>query len=141
MFIRLIAAAVGGGFIVNLAGEAISHAHPTDSTAGIRFNLDGTIDELRGTSYSQIDAATDWIIPNGKAATDFEVRFTGLTGDAFTTEAASSGTWIALSLAREWKLNNIVDLTTDSNSVTFEIRRGSGATIDTGVYTFSAQVT
>jgi hypothetical protein len=131
----------GAGIVVQLNPVAATDAAaaPSAATAGIRFNTDGTVDKRESASYTQVNSATDWIIPNGAASSDYEVRYTGHSGDAFTTEAAAEDTWIALSSNRLWQLSkNTAGFY--SCTCTFEIRKGTGATIDTALCTFTANV-
>jgi hypothetical protein len=98
-----------GGVILTLSGGS---AQDTDAgasaTAGFRFNTDGTVDRLQGSSYTQISAATDWIIPN--------------------QAADSTYVWIDLGTNREYKLvNSGGDL--KSNTCDFEIRNDAGTTV------------
>jgi len=143
MLFQIVAAVSAGGSKVNLAGEGVSDivTDPSDAAAGFRFNTDGTIDNRIGSIavYTQVDALTDWIIPNLHATALYEVRYTGLTGDAFTTEAAAADTWIALSAAREWRIA-ITAVEARSNSFTFEIRLGSGAVISSATYTVAVEI-
>ncbi len=135
----MVAGRIGG--LVTLSGETIEDRGGSGRTAGIRFNTDGTVDKRERNDYTQIDVATDWIIPNVAATSEYEVRFTGHTGDPFTELAAAENIWIAISTAREWKLVNGSGGSTDTANATFEIRRGSsGAAMDTGAYVFIAEV-
>lgn len=127
--------------VVTLSGETIEDRGGSARTAGIRFNTDGTVDKLERVTYTQIDAATDWIIPNDAALSEYEVRYTGHSGEPFQEFAATENTWIAISAAREWKVINSSGGTTETANATFEIRRGSsGNALDTGAYTFIAEV-
>ena len=122
---------------VTVSGETISHTSLGTATAGIRFNTDGTVDKLTGSTYTQIDVATDWIIPNGAAPDDYEVRLESNSGDAFDAGAAV-GVWVAFSIAREWKQIRSTD-GTDTNTAVFGIRKGgAGGALDTGSFVFTA---
>jgi hypothetical protein len=125
---------------VTLSGETIQDGvlDPANATAGIRFNTDGTIDKLVGVTYTQIDSATDWIIPNGQASIDFDVRFTAPTG-TWTSEAAAVNTWIDLGTNREWYVQQ-TSPGTNSITCTFEIRDKAGTTVGSGVYLCDATV-
>jgi len=123
---------------VTLSGGAASGT--TNDPVGFRFNTDGTIDKRENGSYTQVSTTTDWIIPNTAAATDYEVRVTGLTGDAWDSSPVADGTWTDLSVAREWNIQDTNSTAAGAKSTawTFEIRKGSGATLDTGSYTADA---
>jgi hypothetical protein len=112
---------------------------PTDSYAGIRFNADGTVDQNIDQTYSSRSGSTDWIIPNGFASGDYDVRYTAHTGTAFTTAAAAEDTWIALSAAREWTLIRS-GLGISSCTATFQIRDPAGTTVASQVISFLAEV-
>jgi len=124
---------------VTLSGQIVSSIW-TDEV-GIRFNSDGTIDELIGVTYTQIDTGTDWIIPNGDAPDLFEVMTdnwldSGGAGDGFNNAAAAEGVWIALTSNRLWSVKGQAPGGADSNAMSFDahIRWNGGATIDSGAY-------
>ena len=132
-------AAAGGGGKVTLSGEDIVDNDSGSAQVHIIFRADGTVDKKEGATTTQIDTGTDWVIPNVAANATYDVRFVGLTGDAFTAEAASVNTWIDLGSDRTWSLEKSIPGGYD-NSVTFEIRGGGGTTLDTAVYTFTLVV-
>ena len=125
--------------VVTVSGESINDtvSQPTDAIAGVRWNADGTVDKKEALTFTQIDSGTDWVIPNGAASSDFEVRYTALTGDAFTTAAAAEDTWIDLGSARLWEIRSDAGDNL-SNSSTFEIRKNGGAVLDSATYTITA---
>jgi len=108
--------------VVNLDGHTVTGGA---FEHGVRINTDGTVDENVDGSYSQIDAGTDWIIPNGSASALYEVRATLNSGSLDTS--AGVDVWLAISEAREWA-------TQSSANLTLEIRFSGGASIDSGVY-------
>ena len=79
-----------------------------DTHSGTRFNSDGTVDELErvnggGTSYSQIDNATDWIIPNSQASEKtYHVRATQIRITDSGFEVGALGSWININTSPEW---------------------------------------
>jgi len=130
---------------VTLSGEGIGDSQSAQAAiAGIRFNADGTVDKREAGVYTQIDSATDWIIPLVKASVNYDVRVTnvtatgGLAGFNFVS-AASEDTWIDLGSDREWSCrdNNSTDLGDYSFTCDFEIRIG-GSTRASTQYTFTA---
>ena len=142
---HLIAAIVGSpNSVITLSGEIISAADgssPYNTTSALRINTDGTIDKGEAIdtdviTWTQIDAATDWIIPNGKASPIYEIRVTGVTG-TFTTEAAAVNVWVDLSSSRQWTVDRN-GVGTSTVTFTLEIRFASGATLDTGAYSIEA---
>lgn len=142
----LLAAFANAPAILTVSGETIAASDisaPFDSTVGIRFNTDGTVEKGEennggGVVWTQIDAATDWIIPNDRAESTYEVRYTNRVGTPdFTTQAGAEDTWIDMSTQRTWLWNE----TTSGNKTfdaDFEMRRGSsGAAETSATYTFN----
>lgn len=137
-----IGADAAAGATVTISGESVTVVSSTTSSqsrAGIRVNTDGTIDKRVGNTYTQIDSATDWIIPNGSASSTYQIRITNVTwlqGSAFNTAAAAADTWIDMSADREWSIADTAPGGTGIREVTFdlEIRLGEGATIDSGSF-------
>lgn len=124
----------GEAFIVAFDGDVMG---PYDTRSGIRINTDGTIDKYTGTNnggytYAQIDASTDWIIPNSAANSSYEVQLDVNSGTPnFSSD--STATWLAMSTNRQW----IVQRTTVGTSTwnwTLRIRFNGGAEIDNGAY-------
>lgn len=134
------AAASQPGGTVTLSGELGIFGIDTERV-GVRFNADGTIDKRIGATYTQIDAITDWIIPNTDAPSLFEVMTnnwvdTGGAGGGFSQVAAAQGVWISLQFNREWNVLAAGPDGADSNAMTFDahIRWNGGAIIDSGSY-------
>ena len=129
---------------VALSGEAITANDNMGSvTAGIRVNSDGTIDKNVKLVYTQIDAATDWIIPNGSAPDDYEVRVAAPPpGDAFSASPGTDGDWFALTSNREWSVldSNSGPTNKATGNFLLEIRKGaSGDALVSGTYSLTAQ--
>ena len=124
---------------VTLSGETIADSDSGGATVSIFFRSDGTVDKKEGASTSQIDSATDWIIPNGSADSTYEVRCTNIAGDTWSAEAAAEGTWVGLGSDREWRFTDSIpggySLTCD-----FEIRKDGGAALASTGYTFNLTV-
>lgn len=124
-----------GGTVSQVDGAA-----PYDSTVGIRFNTDGTVEtgtSLNGAGISWVSAG-NWIDPVSEITGTEDVRFTnfnGAGGGDWTTEAAADDTWIGITTTRTWLMNSTV-LETISFTCDFEVRDTG---IDTGSssYTFS----
>lgn len=145
--LALLQGAIGSGPVVTVSGETISQSDPSapyNSRVAIQFNSDGTIDKItdfNGTpTVVQIDAGTDWIIPNIAAGIEYDVRFVSGGGDlaaGFDVEAAVEDTWIDLGSDRLWSSTSTIQ-EEFSGTATFEIRHGgSGITLDSAVYTFT----
>lgn len=128
---------------VTLSGENVTDLSAGTSVAGIRVNADGTIDRYTAENgYEQIDSSTDWIIPNGSASGDYDVRVTSVfPPGSFTSSPGTDGDWFALSSNREWLLS-LTGSSGDSDEVTFtlEIRDGSDVTQDTGSYSLAVDI-
>ena len=118
-------------------------AAPYDTTVGIRFNTDGTVEKgtsQNGAAISWVTAGS-WINPESAASGDYDVRFTNMVHNVgssdWTTEAAIDDAWIDLSAQRTW-LSNRTLLGNINFTCDFEVRDGGGAPPDTGSseYTF-----
>lgn len=129
--------------VVTLSGESVSDfsVSPDTAQARILVNDDGTVDKVEGGTTTQVDAATDWIIPNSAAPGDYEVRWTNLgTGDDTPSATAAEDVWHPLdSGVFHVTLNS--GPTVESYSATFdlEIRLGSGPVLASGQYSLSVQ--
>lgn len=130
----VFAAAAG---TVTVSGETIVGATSSGTArAGVIFRANGKVAKTVNGTESQIDASTDWIIPNDEATSLYEVRYTGGT-ETWTVKAANQDTWTDLSTDREWRVeNNVGDIT--ANIVTFEIRFNGGSVLDSATYTCRA---
>ena len=133
---------------LTLSGETIisSQIDPDDASARLKIDNDGNVykSEDTGTpSWTQIDSAADWIRPAADAPDDYEVRYTGLTGDALTSGTAAEDTWHALSTGDFILVNTTVIVPgTQDSTFTIEIRKGSaGAALVSASYTLTADVT
>lgn len=130
--------------LVNLTGGTIADAQlsPGASTAGININNDGTVDAFTTTGgVVQINADTDWVLPNSAAPSDYEVRLTVSAGSAPTTGPAVN-TWHALTTSREWRLTFPGGGPgTDTGTWLIEIRRSGGSVIDSGSYLIDVEST
>ncbi len=125
----------GDSFNTVLDGDVMG---PWDSRMGWRVNSDGTIDYYSGIisgsyTYTQINASTDWIIPNSDAPDDYEVRLT-VTGAGPNFSSASTGTWLALTTSRQW-IRQETTLTSQFIDWLIEIRKGSGSVLDSAAHT------
>lgn len=112
-------------------------ASPYDTTVGIRFNTNGTVETvevLNGGAFVWT-AAGNWIDPAASADGTYDVRFTNLvvnsgSGD-WTTEAAVDDAWIALSAQRIWLMNSTTPIENDFDC-DFEVRKSAGPPPATG---------
>lgn len=137
----------GGGApaaVITLSGEIniidIDFSGPPwNSQAGIRVLTNGTIQKFRLTigGYQQIDASTDWIIPNGDASSTYEFKL-DVTSGAPNFNSDSTGVWLPMTGTREWYVQVLVAQTTLSFVWTLRVRLGSGSELDNGSYTGEA---
>lgn len=104
--------------IVNLDGD--TNDDSASFSIGWVFKADGRV--LRHTDYveaGQVDAATDWIIPNDAAQLQpYEIRCTVNSGTI--NSGLSAGVWYSLDTDRTY-----YDDTTGLQNYTIEIRLGS----------------
>ena len=127
--------------VVTVSGEIISHsvANGNTATAGVRVNNDGTIDQLVGGTYTQIDVSTDWRIPNGSGS-GYHVRFTRGVFDP-DPDVGTLNSWLALSSDREVYYQESTDDTEDGGTITIAISDDGGtSTLDSGTYPLTATV-
>jgi len=139
------AGAVG---VVTLSGETITHntLDPTVAQAAVVVSTDGKMYKDVSGGNIQIDSATDWIIPNQRANTTYQVRVTSVVwndagdGASFTTNFAADDVWAAITADAEWQITQSV---VGQKDVTFslELRSGSGATLASTSYTLHAGMT
>lgn len=133
-----------GGTVFQVDG-----ASPFDSTVGIRFNTDGTVEtgkSLNGAAITWSSAGT-WIDPLASASGNYSVRYTNRVstgGHDFTVKAAVEDTWIALGSQRVWTWNETNTLAAPDNDFDcdFEVRDDvGGAMTGTSAYTFHIENT
>ncbi len=129
MSVKRIAGASAADVVTITAGTFIAFAFGADATARHHFRSDGTFDTQQNNQTAvQINASTDWIIPNSSAPGAYRVRHTAESGDTGGpwTPAASINTYVALSTNRIYKVvDTTTTLTTRSVDYTAEIDDGS----------------
>ena len=127
-------------YVVTVSGEFISHSVANGNTAraGIRLNTaDGTIDKLEGTTFTQIDASTDVLIPN-QDASGFHIKFTKGALDP-TPAFGTLDTWLAWTSDLEVYYEETVDDSQDSGTITVHVSDDGGTTtLDTGDFILTA---
>ena len=129
-----------------LSGATIQDSTTSrDAIAGVRVNPDGTVDKLINATYTQISVGTDWIIPNGFADADHDVRITNAVwtfpaAESFFFKSANEDAWVDLGTAREWIVKDTSSSPGGLKLVTFdiEIRDPAADTVATGSYTLDA---
>ncbi len=129
---------------VSVSGEAIGSIGVGSQLVRLDFLAVGTVFAFSTQlGNNQIDSATDWIIPNGEASSDYEVRYTTHTGDAFTIFATTENNWINIGANRSY---GFIDSDPGGfffkfASAVFEIRKNGGPVLDSATYTFFANRT
>lgn len=134
----------GAGAVVTLSGEASIFdidfsGPPWNAQSGIRVLTNGTIQKFRLNigGYSQIDATTDWIIPNGDASSSYEFKL-DVVFNSPNFNSDSTGVWLPITATREWYVQVLIADTTISYIWTLRVRLGSGSELDNGTYSGEA---
>ena len=128
---------------VTLSGEAsiLDEAlDPADAFVGVRWNSDGTLDKRQGASHIQIDAASDWIIPNGADKTGMVVRCTDNNAN-LAAGSDATGSWLNAAVTRSWFITQ-ASIGVKSLDITLEVSLdGGSSTHDSAGFTGTATVT
>lgn len=115
---------LGGHYAGGLQVTTITFTSQGDpaGTSGVRFNTDGSLDERAQGVYVTTVHPREWwsTEPQSGIGSSYEIRCASLSSGTWTSEAASVGTWTALSSAREWRNTSA---TTKQTVGTFEIGR------------------
>ncbi|MBN4046392.1 hypothetical protein JYU02_00150 [bacterium AH-315-P15] len=131
----------GGSPTLNLDGHTVTKAKINQSCwAGVEVLSNGTVKAVGATSSgrTQIDGATDWVIPNSAAPDDYEVHCHLDSGSALTSSDAQD-TWLPLTTTRKWQIKRGSE-GIGTAQITIGIRKGnSGAATVSGIYPLSAQ--
>lgn len=109
--------------------------NPITVTGGIRFNTDGTIDNLEPPVHNVYEEVGNWF--NGVPSPGYTIRAHVDSGDAL--DAGSVDTDLALTSNRTFEQSVTGENDSDSSTVTFTLKR-SGVTIDTKQVIISAAV-
>ena len=128
--------------VVTLSGQVISSfSFGSNALSAVIVDSTGIMQQqLNNGVPTQIDASTDWIIPNSAANSSYRVRYTNKTGVAFTfNNIGAENVYAAISVDRQLEI-------TDSNptpggvqaTFTLEIDDGS-VSQDTGAYILNAE--
>ena len=133
----------GGDPTYTLSGETgiSSVGTPGPFQAGVRVNSDGTIDKRETASYTQIDAATDWKIPNSvPTGANVRIRCTDNNANLHASSDAT-GSWLLLTVDREWWVEQSGSVGSKALDITLEISLDGGSTVhDSASYTGLAQI-
>lgn len=132
---------------ITVSGETIAHSVGNGSVAraAVTVIIDGTIDKIEGTTLTQIDASTDWRIPNGNGA-GFWVQYTkGVLDPApnYDPDSTTLGTWYELDVtSRRIGWEESADDTANGGTITVKISDDSSGTpvLDQANYPCTATV-
>lgn len=128
--------------VVTVSGEHVDDfGINREGRAVIVFRQDGTVDKIVNATPTQIDVSTDWIIPNNAAPSNYEIRYTGLTGDPLdASTSAAENIWRQVTLGDyffEQRAPNNLD--NFESTITIEVRKGSsGGALDSATYVIHA---
>lgn len=131
-----ISAAASAAASYSLTGTTITNG--ISGVAGVRIGSDGIVESIAFIE-NQIFPDTDWVIPNGVASADYDVRYTNLTGDPLTSAPAAEDVWVDLSVDRTFSVG-VIFPNTANTTLTIEIRDPLGVTVASGTYTLIASV-
>ena len=121
-FASAAAASGSSSTITAVALNALGFASGT-STAGIRFNPNGSYGVLDNGSYSNFG---NYVSPSS-AASEWEIRATVASG---ATPSGPIGTWDRLSFSQTWELSVTGSSLILISNLTFEFRRVGGSTAE-----------
>lgn len=108
---------------------------PTTCTAGLRVDADGKLYSIATLSSAEV---ANWITPLTSAGVLYSVRVTVNSGSLTT---GTSGSWLTLETDREWTVvQDGGTVGTQTANITVEIRRGSGAALDSATINLTAEV-
>ena len=128
--------------VVTVTTQNITHgtSGAGGAKAGIRFNVDGTVDKREGATYTQISASTDWVVPQPYADT-YHIKWEAGSGACDVTPFAAS-TWTAMAAGPyEWREEEDSG-SADSASVVISISNDGGSTtLDSATITLTADDT
>lgn len=105
------------------------------ATAGYRLNTSGVAEELVNAAYTTLET---WLVMGSSAS--YEARATLNSG---SLASGTTGTWLALSSSREWKVtDSVFDLNPVEAEILVEIRNATTlAVIDSATVALSAERT
>ena len=96
-------APIGGSTLTLSTGNNtalnLDFSPPSPLDAGFGVIRDGTLDRTNSSGTSQINATTDWIIPQDSTVGDgYEVKWNQLTGTAMNDENFTEDVWTTISV-------------------------------------------
>ena len=135
-------AAAGGPVVTVTADTNQAFNFGSDAIARHIWNSDGTLDERDNNNTAvQINADTDWVIPNAAAPGLYRIRHTSATGDtAEFTAAGAINTYIALTSSRTYQVIDTTPTNDGTRSVDYNIQidDGAGNLLDSALMTLQA---
>ncbi len=101
----------------------------TSGTAVWQFHIDGTVWKDGEGAAVQVNASTDWVIPNGAASGQYDLKWDQVSGDAPTNSVGNiaENTWTALS--SQINVGAFAGGSYETGIVTVSIRFNGGATL------------
>jgi len=126
-----MAATAGGVDPILSLGNRTYTSGGSGQACGVRFNTDGTLDELDNVSYI---ASGDYLIP-ARPRGDYSVYFLTVGMDGGDTE----GTWLELNTSREWWIDSAGLTRNTTIYMSYGIRSGTtlGAWDTSGTFQFN----
>lgn len=136
----------GGGGTVTLSGETVNRDGTLDVVGiyvyGSSSGSQGQVDKREGSTYTQIDTTTDWVIPNSAAGDGYHIKCTitsDIGGDPGFTGGSGTGSWLSLTgvTSRFWIAEPPGPYGADSKDITFTLEisdDGGSTTLDSASY-------
>ncbi len=122
--------------VVTVTGrDNIHHAVENGNTAIaiLRIRVDGTIEKTEGVRQTQLQAATDWIMPNHLNDGLYAVKFSKDIVDDAPTGGDALDVWHFISTNRTVEYIEPLDDTELKAVITTRIRYNGGAELDNGI--------
>ena len=103
----------------------------TSTSAGIRFESNGTVDYLRNPNSDTLNVY-DWVDPTSSAPGSYVIRATQTASSGSGTFTGTLNTWQALTTSRTWQVTKNAE-GSFSRTLTIEISDDGGSTtLDSG---------
>ena len=130
--------AAGGGDVITLTDNSnTAFNFSATAIAFIWLNSDGTVDEQDNSSSKvQVNASTDWVIPNGSAPGSYRAKHSSMTGDTGNYVGSLSSVYSVLTSDKYYAVNATV---AGTKSITFTAHIDDTSTEqDTATFTLTA---
>lgn len=136
------AAAGGADDVVTLSGGSVTAFNfGATATAYFWYNQDGTVDTKKNSNpVVQVNASTDWVIPNGSGPGAYRCKYSGMTGDTGDYVGNLSTSYSAISLGNKYlAVRDTTPTGGNAKSITATTHIDDGSVEqDTGSYTLTA---